>query len=186
MVSVHHFPFPPDAYAGGRGWTEHPTPSSKVFAFVCAGTVQAVTYKSVSYKFTISAGINLETIVSEAVDNTRRPVRRRAGAKDEKAKPATKGTIVLKGDGFTMTWKNTRPMPWANFVVFLTDPGKRKRSFHFAWNGERFNTGGGGEDLEIREFRIYEKVREFLEHNITRFCRPMRSRRRQYQEHGYD
>lgn len=121
-------------------------------------------------------------VVEKAVSNVRSPVRRRAGAKDGKKKPASSGRVVFEGDGFTLTWKNDKPMPWANFVVFLTDPGKRKRSFHFAWNGERFNSGGGAEDLELREWEIFEKVYEFLKHHTWKFNRAPKRKRRAWSD----
>lgn len=86
------------------------------------------------------------------------------------------GTQVLRRDEFVLIWKQRRPMPWANFAVVLADERKRKRSFHFAWNGERFNQTQDIERLENDEPAVFEQVEQFLADNISRFHRPFRQR----------
>lgn len=96
-----------------------------------------------------------------------------------KLQPA--GPVALRGAGFVLVRKTTKPMPWANFVVFLTDPEKRKRSFHIAWNGERFNTGPEIDALSAREPEVYLKVTTFLEACGGRYVREVRRRRKSRQ-----
>lgn len=110
-------------------------------------------------------------------------VRRYVPVKTEKTKPKGKGRRVLRGEGFDLYWRNTVPLPWANFVVFMGDVALSKRSYHLASNGDRLNDGLDTARLELEHPAVYEAVCDFAFDNMDRFNRPklkIRKRRKAY------
>lgn len=99
------------------------------------------------------------------------------GIKKSKTRPASANMVKLYvGTDHTMFWKGRaqprrpgakrparpRPKKWASLVVFLHDASKRKRSFHVAWNGRRFNDTPEVERMLECEPDLYQAVRRRL------------------------
>lgn len=92
----------------------------------------------------------------------------RSGKRDH---PVAEGNCVFQGEGFDLFWKNTKPMRWANFLVFLLDKSKRKRSFHVAWNGTRFASNAEFDALEDREPGVLTALTEYLRGHARRYVK---------------
>lgn len=107
-------------------------------------------------------------------------MKRKRGIKLERKAPTSPNKVRLfTADIYTVWWKGRaqpkqrgamkpsrpRPKPWASLVVFIHDTTKRKRSYHIAWNGERFNDTREVELLYERELAIYED----LEYELPQF-----------------
>lgn len=99
------------------------------------------------------------------------------GIKATKTRPMSANMVKLfAGDGFVVYWKGrakprrrgakkaSRPTakPWASIVVFLTDPARRKRSYHISWNGQRLNETLDAAMLWEREPAIARSVQPRL------------------------
>lgn len=126
-------------------------------------------------------GHDLQTVIDMSQLNQRKGTR----GYTPKPKAQPPGAVALRRPGFLLIRKSDRPKPWANFVVFLPDEAKRKRSFHVAWNGARFNSHAEVEALQEREPEIFEAVEGFLRENGERYVRPHRSKRRRPEDPGH-
>lgn len=99
------------------------------------------------------------------------------GIKKSKTAPASANKVrLVVEDEYTVYWKGRarprrrgalkpsrpRPKKWASLVVFLHDVTKRKRSYHVAWNGQRFNDTPDAFALQARERPIYRAVKASL------------------------
>ena len=111
------------------------------------------------------------------------------GIKKLKKAPASANKVKLFTDnGWTLYWKGRararrpgavkparpRANKWASLIVFLHDPVKRKRSFHVAWNGHRFNDTPEAELLRDREWAIYRDLKQLLPDFNERLIKPSR------------
>lgn len=97
-----------------------------------------------------------------------------------KTRPACANAVLLfdseRHGGFSVWWRGrakpsakaaragaVRPgkpkaKRWANLVVFLHDTRRAKRSFHVAWNGERFNDTPESALLSEREPGLHDDL----------------------------
>lgn len=116
---------------------------------------------------------------------TSEDINRRKGTRGYTPKPKVQppGAVALRLGMALLIRKTTKPMPWANFVVWLTDPDKKKRSFHIGWNGSRLSASPEVEALEEREPVVYQSVLRFLEAKGARYVRE--TRRRKQRTGGY-